>query len=230
MKNILIVEDEAPIRTMVSYALSQAGYHLTEAGDAYEANEYISDQEPDLILMDWMLPGQNGVEITKRLKQNIKTRHIPIIMLTALNSEQDKVTGLSVGADDYISKPFSPRELVARINAVIRRANPDSCTDSVLSCHQLTLDPVSHRVCVGDQLLSPGPTEYRLLKFLMLHPDRVYSREQLLDNVWGQNVYVEERTVDVHILRLRQSLMPYGYDRHVQTVRGAGYRFTVSVE
>lgn len=226
MKTVMMVEDEQPIRAMISYALVRAGYAVIEAKDAREAKAQIAQQPPDIILMDWMLPGQNGTELTKQLKQSITTRHVPIIMLTALSSEQDKITGLDAGADDYISKPFSPGELVARIKAVLRRVNPASDGETVLRCAGLVLDPLSHRVTLNDDVLNLGPTEFRLLKFLMQHPERVYTREQLLNHVWGQNVYVEERTVDVHILRLRKALIPYGYEHYIQTVRGAGYRFS----
>lgn len=225
MKTVMIVEDEQPIRTMVNYALTRAGYELIEVENAREANEQLADQTPDIILMDWMLPGQSGMELTKRLKREVATQHIPIIMLTAMAEENDKITGLNAGADDYISKPFSPGELIARIQAVLRRTRPYDNNQSTLTCHGLTLDPVNHRITVNDEVIHPGPTEFRLLKFFMQNPNRVYNREQLLNHAWGQNVYVEERTVDVHILRLRKHLQPYNYDSYIQTVRGAGYRF-----
>lgn len=220
----MIVEDEQPIRTMISYALSRAGYELIEAESAREANEQIARRIPDIILMDWMLSGQSGVELTKRLKREVATRHIPVIMLTARAEETEKITGLNAGADDYMTKPFSPGELVARIHAVLRRAGQYSSEQDVLTCNSIELDPGSYRVTIHGEEIHTGPTEYRLLKFFMKNPNRVYSREQLLNRVWGQNVYVEERTVDVHILRLRKHLQPY--DHHIQTVRGAGYRFS----
>ena len=230
MKTILMVEDEQPIRHMVGFALNRAGFELIEAADTYEARQQLTERHPDLILMDWMLAGLSGIEMTKQLKREISTRHIPIIMLTALSDERDKIAGLNSGADDYISKPFSPGELIARIHAILRRVKPtDSDNEQILVCHELSLDPGSHQVTIADTLLDLGPTEFRLLKFFMQHPERVYNREQLLNHAWGQNVYVEERTVDVHILRLRKHLQPFGYDTHIQTVRGAGYRFAANV-
>ncbi|WP_040852993.1 phosphate regulon transcriptional regulator PhoB [Thiorhodospira sibirica] len=224
-KSILFVEDEAPIREMVSFALSRAGFEVTEACDASQAQNQLANQLPDLILLDWMLPGISGIDLARRLKRDEYTREIPIIMLTARGEEDDKVSGLDAGIDDYITKPFSPRELVARIKAVLRRTLQEA-PDQPISIHGLTLDPASHRITADDTPLDMGPTEFRLLHFFMTNPERVYSRSQLLDRVWGRNTYVEERTVDVHILRLRKVLTPYGYDRFVQTVRGAGYRFS----
>ncbi len=224
-KNILIVEDEQAIREMVGFALSRAGFEMDEAGDAGEAQERMADKLPDLILLDWMLPGISGIDLARRLKRDEYTRDVPIIMLTARGEEDDKVGGLDAGADDYVTKPFSPRELVARIKAVLRRAHPEP-EDEPLVVEELVLDPASHRVVAKGQSLEMGPTEFRLLHFFMTHPERVYSRSQLLDRVWGRNTYVEERTVDVHILRLRKALGEHGYDRFVQTVRGAGYRFS----
>jgi two-component system phosphate regulon response regulator PhoB len=192
-----------------------------------QAQERISEELPDLILLDWMLPGISGIDLARRLKRDDYTKDVPIIMLTARGEEDDKIGGLEAGADDYVTKPFSPRELVARIRAVLRRASPEE-GDQPLVAEGLTLDPASHRVSAGEKAVDMGPTEFRLLNFFMSHPDRVYSRSQLLDRVWGRNAYVEERTVDVHILRLRKALGPYGYDRFVQTVRGAGYRFSPS--
>ncbi|HCV01685.1 MAG TPA: phosphate regulon transcriptional regulatory protein PhoB, partial [Pseudoalteromonas sp.] len=180
---------------------------------------------PDMVLLDWMLPGGSGIQIAKKFKQNEYTRQIPIIMLTARGEEEDKVRGLEVGADDYVTKPFSPKELMARIKAVIRRVSPTSLEEAI-EVHGLRLDPISHRVTSEGSELDMGPTEFRLLHFFMTHPERVYSREQLLDHVWGTNVYVEDRTVDVHIRRLRKAIAPLGHDRLVQTVRGAGYRFS----
>lgn len=224
-KHILIVDDELAIREMVEFALTRAGFITDTAADAKEAQEKLADKLPDLMLLDWMLPGLSGIELAKRLKRDEYTEQMPIIMLTARGEEDDRVAGLDAGADDYVSKPFSTRELVSRIKAVLRRTNPDS-EDKTLIVEDLTLDPVSHRITVGDAPLEMGPTEFRLLHFFMAHPERVYSRDQLLDRVWGRNTYVEERTVDVHILRLRKALSSHGYDRFIQTVRGAGYRFS----
>lgn len=224
-KSILIVEDEQSIREMVLFALTSAGFEVREAADARHAQACIAERLPDLLLLDWMLPGISGIDFARRLKRSDLTRELPIIMLTARAEEEDKIQGLESGSDDYITKPFSPRELVARIRAVLRRGNP-AADDEILRADGLTLDLASHRVSVGDTLLDMGPTEYRLLEFFMGHPERVYSRSQLLDRVWGSNVYVEERTVDVHIRRLRKVLEPQGYDSLIQTVRGAGYRFS----
>ena len=227
-KKILVVEDEQAIRDMVGFALSRAGFELVEAEDAREAQERLDDGLPDLVLLDWMLPGMSGIDLARRLKRDEYTREVPIIMLTARGEEDDRVGGLEAGADDYVTKPFSPRELVARIKAVLRRAQPEQ-EDELLVVDQLSLDPASHRVSVENESLEMGPTEFRLLHFFMTHPERVYSRSQLLDCVWGRSTYVEERTVDVHILRLRKVLSKFGYDRFVQTVRGAGYRFSPEV-
>ena len=223
---ILIVEDEPAIREMVGVALGRAGFDMYEANDASEAQVAIADHRPDLILLDWMLPGASGVELARRLRREDATREIPVIMLTARTEEEDKIRGLEVGADDYITKPFSPRELVARIKAVLRRATGHAADES-LQAEGLRLDAASHRVTAEEQPVDLGPTEYRLLHFFMAHADRVFSRAQLLDRVWGSNVYIEERTVDVHIRRLRKALEPFGFDRFVQTVRGAGYRFSI---
>jgi two-component system phosphate regulon response regulator PhoB len=225
-KDILIVEDEAPIREMVGVAISRAGFDLREAADAREAEVMIADRIPDLILLDWMLPGVSGIDLARRLRREDATREVPIIVLTARGEEEDKVKGLEVGADDYVTKPFSPRELVARIRAVLRRTSPEG-EDERIEAEDLVLDTAGHRVTVRSQEVHLGPTEFRLLRFFMTHPDRVYSRSQLLDRVWGGNVYIEERTVDVHIRRLRKALEPFGYDRLLQTVRGSGYRFSV---
>ncbi len=228
VKRILIVEDEQPIREMVVFSLTGSGFEVDEAADARQAQACIAECLPDLILLDWMLPGMSGIDFARRLKREDLTRELPIIMLTARAEEEDKVQGLESGADDYITKPFSPRELVARIRAVLRRGNP-AAEDETLRANELSVDLASHRVSIGDALLDLGPTEYRLLEFFMSHPERVYSRGQLLDRVWGSNVYVEERTVDVHIRRLRKVLEPFGYDALIQTVRGAGYRFSIRV-
>jgi two-component system phosphate regulon response regulator PhoB len=224
-KQILIVEDEKPIRDMIAFGLRRAGYEVSEAEDCSEARARIADRRPDLLLVDWMLPDMSGLELTRQLKRGQDTRELPIIMLTARAEESDKVTGLEGGADDYMTKPFSPRELVARINAVLRRVLPGGADERV-EVEGLTLDQAGHRVLAGEKAVTLGPTEYRLLSFFMTHPERVYSRSQLLDRIWGGNVYVEERTVDVHIRRLRKALEEFGYDRFVQTVRGAGYRFS----
>lgn len=224
-KTVLIVEDEPAIRDMVGFALTRAGFQVDEAVDGTEAQERLANRLPDMILLDWMLPGISGIELARRFKRDEYTRDVPIIMLTARGEEDDKVGGLEAGVDDYVTKPFSPRELVARIKAVIRRTAPEDA-DKPITMDGLSLDPGSHRVSVDGTALEMGPTEYRLLHFFMTHPERVYSRSQLLDQVWGRNTYVEERTVDVHILRLRKALGPAGYDRYVQTVRGAGYRFS----
>ena len=194
-RRILVVEDEAPIRQMIAFNLTRAGFDVDEAEDCSAARSRIADSRPDLLLVDWMLPDSSGLELTRALRREESNREIPIIILTARAEERDKVVGLDGGADDYITKPFSPRELIARINALLRRAGP--ADDTVLRIGDLQLDPVSHRVTVGGTEINLGPTEFRLLKFLMQNPERVYSRGQLLDYVWGQNVYVEERTVDV---------------------------------
>jgi two-component system phosphate regulon response regulator PhoB len=224
-KQILLVEDEKPIRDMIAFGLRRAGYEVSEAEDCAGARAQIVDRRPDLLLVDWMLPDMSGLELTRQLKRDKDTREVPVIMLTARADESDKITGLEGGADDYITKPFSPRELLARIKAVLRRASPGGAEERV-EAEGLALDQAGHRVMAGDKPVSLGPTEYRLLSFFMTHPDRVYSRGQLLDRVWGGNVYVEERTVDVHIRRLRKALEDHGYDRFIQTVRGAGYRFS----
>jgi len=227
-KRVLIIEDEQPIREMICFALENAGFEIQEAADARQAQVVIAEALPDLILLDWMLPGVSGIEYARRLKKEDLTKEIPIIMLTARTEEEDKVQGLESGADDYVTKPFSPRELVARIKAVLRRGGPPA-EDEILKANELLLDTASHRVSVGDKSLEIGPTEYRLLEFFMSHPERVYSRGQLLDRVWGSNVYVEERTVDVHIRRLRKVLESHGHDALIQTVRGSGYRFSTRV-
>lgn len=225
-KTILIVDDEAAIRDMLRIALEMADYRCLEAEDTQEAHAIIIDEKPSLILLDWMLPGTSGIELARRLKKNELTATIPIIMLTAKGEEDNKVQGLEVGADDYITKPFSPRELVARLKAVLRRTEGASALGPI-EVEGLRMDPVSHVVTIMDEPLQMGPTEYRLLEFFLTHQDRVYSRGQLLDHVWGGNVYVEERTVDVHIRRLRKALK--GHDRLIQTVRGAGYRFSAKL-
>lgn len=222
---ILIVEDEAAIREMLGYALSKEGFAFEEAGDVDQARAAMSRARPDLILLDWMLPGVSGVDYARRIRNDPKTRDIPIIMLTARGGELDKIRGLDTGADDYVTKPFSTKELLARIKAVLRRMQQERA-EGPISVAGLALDPATYRVLADGHIIDISPTEFRLLKFFITHPERVYTRAQLLDQVWGQNVYVEERTVDVHIRRLRKILAPYGYDRFIQTVRSVGYRFS----
>lgn len=226
--NILVVEDEPAISELISVNLQHAGHCPIRAYNAEQAQNLISDVLPDLVLLDWMLPGKSGIAFARDLRNNERTKHIPIIMLTARGDEQDKVLGLEIGADDYVTKPFSPKELMARIKAVLRRRAPQ-LTDDVIDVGGLKLDPVTHRLSGNSQSLQIGPTEFRLLHFFMTHPERVFSRSQLLDQVWGDHVFVEERTVDVHIRRLRKALEPSGHDAHVETVRGSGYRFTAQV-
>ena len=221
---VLVVDDESAIRDMIQFALRRAGMNVEGAADAREALSRISDRKPDIILMDWMMPGISGIELTRRLRKEPVTSDIPIIMLTAKVTEDDKVAGLEAGTDDYIIKPFSPRELIARINAVLRRTSPADA-EGQIKTGDLVLDTVSRRVLAKGEELHMGPTEYRLLEFFMSNQGRAYSRTQLLDHVWGTNAYLEERTVDVHIRRLRKALQPVGLDRYVQTVRGHGYRF-----
>ena len=222
---ILIIEDEAPIREMIAFHLSRAGFETVEAEDCRQARELLADERPDLALIDWMLPDMSGLELTRMLKRDSEHEDLAVIMLTARADEYDKVSGLEGGADDYVTKPFSPKELIARIQAVLRRSKTSGA--DVIRAGTLELDPAGHRVSANGAGIQLGPTEYRLLKFLMSHADRVYSRTQLLDRVWGANVYVEERTVDVHVRRLRRALSPCVSDDYIQTVRGAGYRFSV---
>lgn len=225
---ILVVEDESAVRDMIQFVLEQSGYDVIGAESVDKAKERMADAPPDLILMDWMLPGVSGVEYTRELKQDPVTRDIPIIMLTARGEEDDKVRGLECGAEDYVTKPFSPKELAARIKVILRRVAPHA-TEEVVQAGDLRLDPVSYRVTMGDRPIELGPTEFKLLHFFMTHREKVYSRSRLLDKVWGTNVYIEERTVDVHIRRLRQALEPFDMDGLIQTVRGAGYRFSEQV-
>jgi len=231
MKNerILIVDDEIAIREMISIALDLAGFDCIEAEDALQAHHKIVDERPSLVLLDWMLPGMTGVELCRRLKRDETLNEIPVIMLTARGDEDHKIQGLDSGADDYITKPFSTRELVSRIKAVLRRSSALSA-EKAIEAEGLKLDPVSHRVTANDEAIEMGPTEYRLLAFFMSHQERAYSRTQMLDQVWGGNVYVEDRTIDVHIRRLRKALEPYGYERFIQTVRGTGYRFSTKAD
>jgi two-component system phosphate regulon response regulator PhoB len=228
-KQILIVEDERPIREMIAFGLKRAGFEVREAEDSRSARSALADRRPDLILIDWMLPDSSGLELTRALKRERETRDLPIIMLTARAAEADKVAGLDGGADDYLTKPFSPRELLARVNALLRRVSGTE-EGEALTLGLLTLDRAGHRVSAAGRAVPLGPTEYRLLEFFMLHADRVYSREQLLDRVWGGNVYVEERTIDVHIRRLRKALEDFACSPYIQTVRGTGYRFSVRVD
>ena len=222
---VLIVEDERPIREMIAFGLRRAGFEVRAAEDCRVARALLADKRPDLLLVDWMLPDMSGLELTRQLKRDEATRELPIILLTARADEADKINGLEGGADDYITKPFSPRELVARIKAVLRRAAPTAAGE-VLQLGGLMLESASHRVTANGHAVTLGPTEYRMLAFFMARPERVYTREMLLDRIWGGNVYVEERTIDVHIRRLRKALEEFGMDRFVQTVRGSGYRFS----
>jgi two-component system phosphate regulon response regulator PhoB len=224
---ILVVEDEPAIQELIAYNLKQAGHQPLRADNAEQASNLVANALPDLVLLDWMLPGLSGIEFARRLRADKRTRGIPIIMLTARSDEQDKLQGLETGADDYITKPFSPRELNARIKAVLRRRAPEM-TDDIVQMGGLKLDPASHRVTGNGKPVDLGPTEFRLLHFLMTHAERVHSRTQLLDQVWGDHVFVEERTVDVHIRRLRKALEPTELDNLVQTVRGTGYRFSAN--
>jgi two-component system phosphate regulon response regulator PhoB len=224
---VLVVEDEPAIQELIAYNLRQAGHQPLRADNAEQALRLVQDALPDLVLLDWMLPGLSGIELARRLRADRRTKAIPIIMLTARADEQDKLTGLDTGADDYITKPFSPRELNARVKAVLRRRAPQM-TDDIVQIGSLRLDPATHRVTADGEQVHLGPTEFRLLHFLMTHPERVHSRAQLLDQVWGDHVFVEERTVDVHIRRLRKALEGSRHDRLIQTVRGAGYRLSTS--
>ena len=227
LKRILIVDDEPAIRDMVAFALRRGEYDPVHAGDARQAQNAIAERVPDLILLDWMLPGTSGLELARRWRREALTRDIPIIMLTARGEENDRVGGLEAGVDDYVVKPFSARELLARIRAVLRRNRAED-EDGNVTVGSLRIDGAAHRVYCNDAPVAIGPTEYRLLYFFMTHPDRVYSRSQLLDHVWGGSVYVEERTIDVHIRRLRKTLEPFAAQDMVQTVRGAGYRFSAA--
>jgi two-component system phosphate regulon response regulator PhoB len=224
-KQILVVEDEKPIRDMIAFGLKRAGFEVLEAEDAATARGSIADRRPDLLLVDWMLPDQSGLDLTRAIRRDRDTQDLPVIMLTARAAEQDKVSGLEVGADDYLTKPFSTRELVARIHAVLRRTSPAG-EGGAIETGGLAMETLSHRVTANGDAVALGPTEYRLLKFFMEHPERVYTRGQLLDRVWGGAVYIEERTVDVHVRRLRKALEPSGLDTLIQTVRGSGYRFS----
>lgn len=226
ISKILVVEDEYAVRELLAATLVGAGYDVLEATDGSEAQELVANQSPSLILLDWMLPGMSGLEFAKWLKRDDRLSEVPVIMLTARDEENYKVQGLDAGVDDYVTKPFSTRELLARIKAVLRRAGSDG-TELIRVDNRLEMDLIQHRVLADEQPVSVGPTEFKLLHFFLTHQERVYSRSQLLDLVWGRNVYIEERTVDVHIRRLRRALEPFGLENLVQTVRGVGYRFSV---
>ncbi len=225
MTNVLVVDDEPDIREVIRFALEGAGFGVLEAGHADEARKLMASDNPDLLLLDWMLPGRSGLELAQQIKQNANTRSIPIIMVSAKGEEEDRIKGLDTGADDYIAKPFSPREMVARVNAVLRRVKPDELADEI-EIGGLHIDNLSHRVSANGKRIDIAPTEYRLLHFFMTHADRAFTRSQLLDQVWGDQVYVEERTVDVHVRRLRKALEITNHDCMLQTVRGVGYRFS----
>lgn len=225
--SVLLVEDDAAIRDMINFSLRQAGFICEAVKDGETGLDWLKNQQPDMILLDWMLPGIDGIEFIRRLRANEFLASIPVIMLTAKGESEDMVKGLSVGADDYINKPFSPPELIARIKAVLRRCRPMEDDDAQkLQMGEMVMDTKSHRVSVNGERIELGPTEFRLLHFFMKNPERAYNRSQLLDFVWGDTVYIEERTVDVHIRRLRKALEPSGHDNLVQTVRGVGYRFS----
>ena len=223
MPSILVVEDEPAILELLKVNLADAGYAVTGAEDAEAARESLKEALPDLVLLDWMLPGQSGLAFAKQLRSDARTRELPIIMVTARAEEADKVAGLEAWVDDYVTKPFSPRELKARIKSVLRRRAPEAAQE-MLAAGALKLDPATHRVTVGGEAVAIGPTEFRLLRFLLARPERVHTRAQLQDHVWGDHVYIEERTIDVHIRRLRQALAPHGADGMIETVRGTGYR------
>lgn len=233
MSRVLVVEDESAIAELVSINLRHAGFEVIVASTADEAQQEVDRVLPDLVLLDWMLPGQSGLMLARRWRSETRTRELPIVMLTARAEESDKVTGLDAGADDYLTKPFSTNELMARIRAVLRRKSPEAL-DAAVEVSGLRLDPSTRRVtrqmpARGDVEVKVGPTEFRLLHFFMTHPERVHSRAQLLDRVWGDHVFIEERTVDVHVKRLREALNPVGCAPMIETVRGAGYRLTQQV-
>ena len=226
-QSILVIDDEPAIKDMLQIALDAAGFKVVLAEDAKQAYPIIIDTPPDLILLDWMMPGTSGIELLRRLRRD--EINVPVIMLTAKVEEASKIAGLDSGADDYIAKPFSPRELVSRVKAILRRTSEESIKE-VIFAGALKLDQLNRRVNIGDTLIFLGPTEYKLLQFFLTHQDRVYTRDQILDNVWGRNVYLDERTVDVHIRRLRKAISIAGHDNYVQTVRGAGYRFSIQLD
>jgi two-component system phosphate regulon response regulator PhoB len=227
-KKILVIEDETAIREMIAFTLESEGFLVVGVENGQDAKLAIAESIPDLMLVDWMLPGISGLELVRGFRRSAATRTVPIIMLTARSDEKDRVDGLDSGADDYITKPFSTRELLSRISALLRRAEAFEGSTEPLQAGKIILDPASHELTIAGTVVDPGPTEYRLLLFLMQHPNRVYSRAQLLDFVWGESVYIEERTVDVHILRLRKLLKQFKLDDMLQTVRGTGYRFSIT--
>ncbi|MDA9592484.1 phosphate regulon transcriptional regulator PhoB [Porticoccaceae bacterium] len=226
---ILVVDDETSIREMLVISLESAGYNVLQAENAKTAHSLVLDKHPDLILLDWMMPVTTGLELLRRLKRNEMTDHIPVIMLTAKAEESSKISGLDSGADDYIAKPFSPRELLSRVRAILRRVSREELKDTIV-VGDLEFDPLEHRISIAGNLINLAPTEFRLLQFFLTHQERVYSRDQILDYVWGKNVYLDERTVDVHIRRLRKAISVAGHDEYVQTVRGAGYRFSTQLQ
>ena len=226
---ILVVDDETSIREMLVISLESAGYNVLQAENAKTAHSLVLDKHPDLILLDWMMPVTTGLELLRRLKRDEMTDHIPVIMLTAKAEESSKISGLDSGADDYIAKPFSPRELLSRIKAILRRVSREEFNDTIV-VGDLEFDPLEHRISIAGNLINLAPTEFRLLQFFLTHQERVYSRDQILDYVWGKNVYLDERTVDVHIRRLRKAISVAGHDEYVQTVRGAGYRFSTQLQ
>jgi two-component system, OmpR family, phosphate regulon response regulator PhoB len=225
--NILVVEDEDAIREMLIMVLEQAGLQVSAAASAEEALSALAENRVDLLVLDWMLPGMSGIELARRLKRESSYKELPIILLTARGEEEDKIRGLEIGADDYITKPFSPKELVARIKAVMRRSGKLSETGQ-LTLGDLTLDAEQHRLSIAGKVIDVSPTEFRLMQFFMTNPDKVYSRTHLLDQVWGRSVYIEERTVDVHIRRLRKLLAEFDREDLIQTVRGFGYRLSMA--
>ncbi len=226
---ILVVDDETSIREMLVISLESAGYNVLQAENAKTAHSLVLDKHPDLILLDWMMPVTTGLELLRRLKRDEMTDHIPVIMLTAKAEESSKISGLDSGADDYLAKPFSPRELLSRVKAILRRVSREELKD-IIVVGSLEFDPLEHRVSIAGKLINLAPTEFRLLQFFLTHQERVYSRDQILDYVWGKNVYLDERTVDVHIRRLRKAISVAGHDDYVQTVRGAGYRFSTQLQ
>jgi two-component system phosphate regulon response regulator PhoB len=226
---ILVVDDETSIREMLVISLESAGYNVLQAENAKNAHSLVLDKHPDLILLDWMMPVTTGLELLRRLKRDEMTDHIPVIMLTAKAEESSKISGLDSGADDYIAKPFSPRELLSRIKAILRRVSREELKNTIV-VGGLEFDPLEHRISIAGNLINLAPTEFRLLQFFLTHQERVYSRDQILDYVWGKNVYLDERTVDVHIRRLRKAISVAGHDEYVQTVRGAGYRFSTQLQ
>lgn len=226
---ILVVDDETSIREMLVISLESAGYNVLQAENAKTAHSLVLDKHPDLILLDWMMPVTTGLELIRRLKRDEMTDYIPVIMLTAKAEESSKISGLDSGADDYIAKPFSPRELLSRVKAILRRVSREELKDTIV-VGDLEFDPLEHRISIAGNLINLAPTEFRLLQFFLTHQERVYSRDQILDYVWGKNVYLDERTVDVHIRRLRKAISVAGHDEYVQTVRGAGYRFSTQLQ